>query len=61
MALIESDELIKKIVENCDELRGYAFQQVMKQIEELKNESKCKGCMGAAFGDCEKCGDKGNE
>lgn len=61
MAQIESDELREKIVEDCDELKGIAYLQVIKVINELEEKSKCRGCMGAAFGDCERCRGKSDE
>ena len=57
MELISKEEVFEALNE-CDEVRGFAYKQINEAIEKIPTRAiipDCRGCFGASFGDCDEC------
>lgn len=52
--MVPLDE-VEKLIINTEEIRGAAFRALMDKVRELGKRERCRGCMGAAFNDCDIC------
>lgn len=57
MELKGKDEVLQ-VIDDCEHISGFAHKMLTEAIEALPTRGvirDCDGCMGASFGDCEKC------